>query len=57
MIAKNKTTADDQILIPAVGYLRCSTDDQVEASIPAQKSAIEQWATENGYRIIRWVFG
>jgi DNA invertase Pin-like site-specific DNA recombinase len=40
-------------LIPAVGYLRRSTDKQ-EASIPEQKSAIERYAAEHGYQILRW---
>jgi DNA invertase Pin-like site-specific DNA recombinase len=40
-------------LIPAVGYLRRSTDLQ-ERSIPDQKAYIEKWAAEHGYRIVRW---
>jgi DNA invertase Pin-like site-specific DNA recombinase len=40
-------------LIPAVGYLRRSTDKQ-EASIPEQRRAIQQYADEHGYNIIRW---
>jgi len=51
---RSKPDDDGQVLIPAVGYLRCSTDDQVDASIPAQKAAIEKWAADNGYRIVRW---
>ena len=39
--------------IPAVGYLRRSTEKQ-EASIRDQKSAIEKYAFEKGYRIVRW---
>ncbi len=40
-------------LIPAVGYLRRSTDKQ-EASIAEQRAAIERYAAANGYTIIRW---
>jgi DNA invertase Pin-like site-specific DNA recombinase len=40
-------------LIPAVGYARRSTDKQ-EASIPDQVKAVERYAREKGYRIIRW---
>jgi DNA invertase Pin-like site-specific DNA recombinase len=43
----------NSILIPAVGYLRRSTDLQ-ERSIPDQKAYIEKWAAEHGYRIVRW---
>jgi DNA invertase Pin-like site-specific DNA recombinase len=37
----------------AVGYLRRSTDKQ-EASLPDQRKAVERYAEEHGYRIIRW---
>jgi DNA invertase Pin-like site-specific DNA recombinase len=40
-------------LVPAVAYLRCSTDEQTEQSIPAQRQAIQRYAAEKGYRIIR----
>ena len=40
-------------LIPAVGYARRSTDMQ-ERSIPDQQAAVERWATEHGYRVLRW---
>jgi DNA invertase Pin-like site-specific DNA recombinase len=40
-------------LIPAVGYARRSTDMQ-ERSIPDQQAAVERWAGENGYRVLRW---
>src|SRR5262245_13603394 len=40
-------------LVPAVGYVRRSTDKQ-EASIAEQKKAIQQYADEKGYKIIRW---
>jgi DNA invertase Pin-like site-specific DNA recombinase len=36
----------------AVAYYRMSTDRQ-EASIPAQREAVEKYAAENGYQIIR----
>ena len=51
---RTKATAADQVLIPAVGYIRCSDDHQIDASIPAQKTSIEKWATDNGYTIRRW---
>jgi len=56
MASANRTraTSADQVSIPAVAYVRCSTDAQVDASIPAQKAAIEKWAAENGYTIRRW---
>src|SRR5258708_3330998 len=38
--------------IPAVGYLRRSTDRQ-EASIPEQRNAVQQYADEKGYKIVR----
>src|SRR5208282_3334838 len=40
-------------LVDAVGYLRRSTDKQ-EASIPDQQTAVQRYADERGYRIIRW---
>lgn len=39
--------------IPAVGYLRRSTDKQ-EASIAEQRNAVQKYADEHGYRILRW---
>jgi site-specific DNA recombinase len=51
---RSKPGDDDQVLVPAVAYVRCSTDGQIEASIPAQRAAIEQWASANGYRILRF---
>ena len=57
MATANRTRAeqaDQAVLIPAVAYVRCSTDQQVDASIPAQKASIEKWAAENGYTIRRW---
>jgi len=56
MVTKHRTKPDDdgQVLIPAVAYVRCSSDQQIDASIPAQKASIEKWAGDNGYTIIRW---
>ncbi len=51
---RSKAAQADQVLIPAVGYLRCSDDHQTDASIPAQKTAVQKWADDNGYRILRW---
>lgn len=39
--------------IPAVAYLRMSGKKQ-DTSIEQQREQIEKWATERGYRIIRW---
>ena len=50
-MAKKKSTK--AALIPAVGYLRRSTDKQ-EKSIVDQRQAILQYAEEHGYRIIGW---
>lgn len=47
-----KATLIPKGLIPAVAYLRRSTDSQ-EASIPDQRAAVQQYADEHGYRIIR----
>jgi DNA invertase Pin-like site-specific DNA recombinase len=40
-------------LVPAVGYLRRSDESQ-GASIPEQSAAVQQYADERGYRIVRW---
>ena len=37
----------------AVGYARRSTDLQ-ERSLPDQKVAVERWARDHGFRILRW---
>ena len=37
----------------AVGYARRSTDLQ-ERSLPDQKAAVERWARDHGFRILRW---
>ena len=52
MIASNSKLKPQTI--PAVAYVRCSSDAQVDASIPAQKASIEKFATEHGYKIVRW---
>ena len=39
-------------LIPAVCYYRMSSDKQ-ETSIPEQREAVERYAADNGYRIVR----
>lgn len=41
------------LLDAAVGYARRSTDKQ-EASIPEQKAAVERYAAEHGYNVLRW---
>ncbi len=38
----------------AVGYCRCSTDEQGSTSIPQQKEEIGKWAAVNGYKIVEW---
>src|SRR5712692_8960009 len=40
-------------LIPAVTYLRCSTDEQTDASIPDQRVAVQEYADKHGYKILR----
>ena len=42
-----------RIGIPAVGYIRMSSDKQ-EASPQQQRKEIETYAAEHGYRIIDW---
>src|SRR5262249_32913131 len=42
-------------LTDAVGYLRRSSDSETQStSIPDQRKAVEQYAREKGYRILRW---
>jgi DNA invertase Pin-like site-specific DNA recombinase len=43
----------DEELVPAVGYLRMSSDPQ-ELSIGQQEKAIKDYAEQNGYNVIRW---
>ncbi|MGH2568925.1 MAG: recombinase family protein, partial [Bacteroidota bacterium] len=43
----------DQVKI-AVGYCRCSTDEQGATSIPQQKEEIERWAIANDFKIVEW---
>src|SRR5947209_16750819 len=38
----------------AVGYVRCSTDEQGATSIPQQKLEIEKWAKVNQFEILSW---
>src|SRR5262249_7186245 len=40
-------------LTPSVGYLLRSTDKQ-EASIPDQRKAVQKYADERGYHVLRW---
>lgn len=47
------STSNNGRTIPAVGYLRRSTDKQ-EASIPDQTKAIQRYAQERHYEILRW---
>jgi DNA invertase Pin-like site-specific DNA recombinase len=61
MAIRHRTTSDTSVqvpdaavVIPAVGYLRCSDDSQIAASIPAQKSEVEKYATAHGYNVLRW---
>ncbi len=35
----------------AIGYIRCSTDEQTVDSVPRQRKEIEAWAQANGYHI------
>jgi DNA invertase Pin-like site-specific DNA recombinase len=39
--------------IPAVGYARCSTDRQ-DTSIADQQKAVEKYAAQHGYNLLRW---
>ncbi len=43
----------NQGLIPAAGYTRCSTVKQ-EMSLGDQKIAINEFAQENGYKVVEW---
>ena len=38
----------------AVGYCRCSTDEQGATSIPQQKEEVERWAEANDFKIVEW---
>jgi site-specific DNA recombinase len=38
----------------AVGYCRCSTDEQGATSIPQQKEEIERWAAADDFTIAEW---
>ncbi len=39
--------------VPAVGYARRSTDKQ-EASLPDQVKAVQRYAEDHGYQLLRW---
>ena len=41
-------------LIPAVGYVRCSTDMQAETSPEQQRQLISDWAVKNGHEVVEW---
>jgi DNA invertase Pin-like site-specific DNA recombinase len=42
-------------LVPAAGYLRRSSDSHTQvASLPEQREAIQRYADEHGYKIVRW---
>lgn len=47
-----KANSSELTLIPAVAYFRMSSDQQ-EASIPDQRKAVEKYAEQHGYKIIR----
>ncbi|NQT14064.1 MAG: recombinase family protein [Planctomycetes bacterium] len=47
------TKAKGKRLIPAVGYLRRSSNRQ-EKSLPDQRREIERHAAQHGYQIVRW---
>lgn len=51
--AMAKAHSKHAALVPAVGYLRRSTNRQ-EASLADQRTAIERYAAQNGYTIVRW---
>ena len=38
----------------AVGYTRCSTDEQGATRLPQQKLELENWARKNGFKLIDW---
>ena len=46
-------SVDPDHVLPAVGYLRRSTTKQ-EASLGDQKREVIRYATEHGYRVVRW---
>lgn len=35
----------------ALGYIRCSSDEQTQDSVPRQRAEIERWAQTNGYMV------
>src|SRR5688572_30029357 len=48
-----KRHSNGRALVPAVGYLRRSTEKQ-EQSLPDQRREIYRYAAANGYEIVRW---
>lgn len=50
---KRQRSAKRRLLIPAVGYIRMSSDKQ-EASPEQQQAEITKLADGNGYKILRW---
>ena len=52
-VTQAKRDAGRSQLVPAVGYTRRSTDKQ-ETSIADQTQAIQRYADDKGYRIVRW---
>ena len=48
-----KRHSNGRALVPAVGYLRRSTEKQ-EQSLPDQRREICRYAAANGYEIVRW---
>jgi len=55
MATANRSKPGDhgQVLIPAVGYVRMSSDKQ-EASPAQQRAEITKYAERDGYRLLRW---
>ncbi len=50
---RSKPGDDGQVLIPAVGYVRMSSDKQ-EASPAQQRAEITKYAERSGYAVLRW---
>jgi DNA invertase Pin-like site-specific DNA recombinase len=48
-------TTKNKRLVPAVGYARrSSANDSQETSIPDQIAAVESYAPQHGYKLLRW---
>lgn len=52
-MAKRKPKADTANLVPAVAYIRMSTDQQEDSPL-RQRGEIEALAERDGYRVIHW---